>query len=190
MAQLSLSEPSLFPHKDSVLFGARSAVRRPTLLHKRAAVSSFTSTLTPNPPPAPMDPLRPSGSSRPLYLHFSQSIQPGLKPRVTRRHSHNPTSERRTQVSPLGEPLSVVGKTCLPLCSPRRPSPTTAAPGPPRPHIHVFLPSEAEGEDSESADEGFMDELDIRMSSLKLQQGAPQTLAVHCNKKKLSSCAQ
>ena len=68
------------------------------------------------------------------------------------------------------EPLSVVGKPCLLNCSQR---PTLAA-GPGRTQLHVFLPTEAEGEevDSESVDEGFMDELDNKITSLKIQHGA------------------
>lgn len=73
-----------------------------------------------------------------------------------------------------GELLSVVGKPCLRSGSKR---PALAA-GPARTQLHVFLPTEAEGEevDSESVDEGFMDELDSKMISLKLQQGAPKTV--------------
>ncbi|XP_055013437.1 uncharacterized protein LOC129410103 [Boleophthalmus pectinirostris] len=194
MARLSLSEPSLFPHNDSVLFGGLSCACGPNLLHKRAPVSSSfikPSTLSPNPPPPlPQDHSHPQGTSRPLYLHFSRSIQPSLKTKAKRRHSHTVSSEFRTaasQVSPLSESLSVVGKTCLPVCTPR-PTPAAVS-GPSRPHLHVFLPSEAEGEDSESVDEGFMDELDHKMSSLKLQQAGPQTVALHCNQKNWShSC--
>lgn len=73
------------------------------------------------------------------------------------------------------EPLSVVGKPCLLTCSQRPPA------GPARTQIHVFLPSEAEGEeaDRESVDEGFMDELDSKITSLKLQQEAPKTNTPH-----------
>ncbi|CAL1585077.1 unnamed protein product [Knipowitschia caucasica] len=160
LARLSLSEPSLFPHKDSVSLEVLS--HGPSLLHKRSTSSSSSNALvTPNPPARPPDP------SRPLYLHFSRCLQPSVRPRAQRRHSHT-----AVQVSPRPEPLSVVGKTCVPVSSPR-PAP---APRPSRAHIHVFLPSEAEVEDSESVDEGFMDELDLKMSSLRLQQGAPHTL--------------
>lgn len=39
----------------------------------------------------------------------------------------------------------------------------SAATVPARPQLHIFLPTEAEEEaDSESVDEGFMDELDCR----------------------------
>ncbi|KAJ0003469.1 hypothetical protein NQD34_008567 [Periophthalmus magnuspinnatus] len=62
MARLSLSEPSLFPHNDSVLFGGLSCARGPSLLHKRTpfSSSSFTkpSALSPNPPPTPPEHLQ------------------------------------------------------------------------------------------------------------------------------------
>lgn len=85
------------------------------------------------------------------------------------------------------EPLSVIGKTCLPGSSQRvvaaanataNAAATAAAAGPGRTQLHVFLPTEAEGEevDSESVDEGFMDELDSKITSLKLQQRASKTL--------------
>ena len=73
--------------------------------------------------------------------------------------------------------MSVVGKPCLPSCG-QRPAVAAATTGPARTQLHVFLPSEAEGEevDSESVDEGFMDELDSKITSLKLQQAAPKTV--------------
>ncbi len=79
--------------------------------------------------------------------------------------------------SSQGEPLSVIGKPCLPSCSQRPP----LAAGPARTQLHVFLPTEAEGEevDSESVDEGFMDELDSKIISLKLQQGTSKTFTLH-----------
>jgi len=60
-------------------------------------------------------------------------------------------------------------------------STSTGAAGPARTQLHVFLPTEAEGVelDSGSVDEGFMDELDSRVTSLKLLQGAPKTLSYH-----------
>lgn len=76
------------------------------------------------------------------------------------------------------EPLFVVGKPCPLSCS-ERPTQRSVS-GPARTQLHVFLPSEAEGEevDSESVDEGFMDELDSKITSLKLQQGAPKTVSL------------
>jgi len=86
------------------------------------------------------------------------------------RKDLRPSAAQRRNSSSQGEPLSVVGKPCPLSCSQR-----PAAP-PARTQLHVFLPSEAEAQeaDCESVDEGFMDELDSRMSSLKLQQGAKQ----------------
>lgn len=193
----SLSEPSLFTPHDSILFGL-SSVHRPNLLQKRGpASSSFLkpAALTSGSAQPFQDTHQPQSYSRPVYIHFSQAIQPSLKPKVTRRHSHNPglsSDAGHSDLRPLGtqdhEPLSVVGKTCLPSCG-LRPAPAASS-GPTRPQLHVFLPTEAEGEDSESVDEGFMDELDSKMSSLKLQQGAPQTAPLYCCRKKLSPCPQ
>ena len=74
---------------------------------------------------------------------------------------------------PLGAPqgpLSVRGTPCLPA------PPAQSAHG--RAQLHVFLPTEAVPPvevDSESVDEGFMDELDSKFSSLRIQQGALKT---------------
>lgn len=75
--------------------------------------------------------------------------------------------------------MLVVGKPCLLSCS-QRPA-VAASAGPTRTQLHVFLPTEAEGEevDSESVDEGFMDESDSKMTSLQLRQGAPKTVTYH-----------
>ncbi|XP_029299337.1 uncharacterized protein LOC115015869 [Cottoperca gobio] len=199
MAHLSFSEPSLLTPNENILFEGLSSNRHPSVVQKRP----------PPPPPfskssvmLPCNTCHPSGTSqqqihqqvqscsRPAYIHFSQAIQPGSKPRPVRRHSHNPalSSEMVQQgdLRPLvmqyrnsssqGEPLCVVGKPCLPSCR-ERPA-LAAAASPARTQLHVFLPTEAEGEevDSESVDEGFMDELDNKITSLKLQQGALKTL--------------
>ncbi|XP_062266352.1 uncharacterized protein LOC133972794 [Platichthys flesus] len=200
MARLSLSEPSLLNLNENIQFEGFSNVRRPSVLQKRPP---------PPPPPPPSKspsllPCRtwlPSGScqnlqdrqkgpgcSRPVYFHFSQAIQPRSRP--ARHHSYNPTPSA-DNLRPLGmhdsspqrEPLSVVGKPYLRSCS-QRLAPAAAAasaPAPARAQLHVFLPTEAEAEevDSESVDEGFMDELDCKMTSLKLQQGALKTLTYH-----------
>ncbi|KAI3358825.1 hypothetical protein L3Q82_015222, partial [Scortum barcoo] len=157
-----LSEPSLHTPNDNILFEGFSSNRRPSVLQKR-----------PPPPPSfsrssvllPCKTCHPSGTnqqpvqtcSRPAFIHFSQAIQPSSKPRPARRHSHNPA---------LSAEMS---------------APPPPAAGPARTQLHVFLPTEAEGEevDSESVDEGFMDELDSKMTSLKLQQGAPKTATYH-----------
>lgn len=114
---------------------------------------------------------------RPAYIHFSRAIRPAARPAPVRRHSHNPdvsaevlqgNFRRRNSSSCQGETLFVVGKPCFLGCGPRPP----AAAGPAgRAQLHVFLPSEAKPEeaDRESVDEGFMDELDCRITALKLQ---------------------
>ncbi|XP_071355452.1 uncharacterized protein [Trachinotus anak] len=198
LARLSLSEPSLLAPNENIQSEGFSTTRRPSLLQKRP----------PPPPPfskssalLPCNSCRPSSSSqppqqqvqscsRPAYIHFCQAIQPSCRPRPARRHSHNPTPSTDAgdlrpsamqyhNSSSQGEPLSVIGKPCLLSCS-QRPAPAAAA-SPARTQLHVFLPTEAEGEeaDSESVDEGFMDELDSKMTSLKLQQGAPKTVTYH-----------
>lgn len=128
--------------------------------------------------------------SRPVYSHFSQPIHPSPKPAPVNPYSQNLTlTTKGLQGDPRplvmqhrhslsqGEGLSVVGKPCLPNCS--KPSPQVPASVPARTQLHVFLPTEGAGEgeeaDSESVDEGFMDELDNMIISLKLQQGAPKT---------------
>lgn len=59
---------------------------------------------------------------------------------------------------------------------------------PKRTQLHVFLPTgdgarEGDGErveaDSESVDEGFMDELDSKITALRLQRGGPKTVPYH-----------
>ncbi|XP_030004121.1 uncharacterized protein LOC115428979 [Sphaeramia orbicularis] len=206
MARLSLSEPSLLTPNENALLEGFSSIRRPSVLQKRA----------PPPPPfsrsstlIPCKTCHPSGSVQPqqhqdqqqtqsctrsTYIHFCQTVQPSMKPKPVRRHSHNPaTSSEVIRGDPrplvmqdrnaltLAEPLSVIGKPCLPSCSPRPILATAAANGQKRTQLHVFLPTEAEGEevDSESVDEGFMDELDSKITSLKLQQGAPKTVTYH-----------
>ncbi|KAK5883246.1 hypothetical protein CesoFtcFv8_019598 [Champsocephalus esox] len=199
IARFSLSEPSLLtPHENALLEGF-SNNRRPSVLKKGSAPPtpfSKSSVLLPcktcltSGTSKQQNYRQVQNCSRPAYFHFSQAIQPGSKPRPVRRHSHNPTLRAEMEQqgdlrplvmqyrnsSPQGEPLYVVGKPCLPSSS-ERPAPSAAA-GPARTQLHVFLPTEAEGEevDSESVDEGFMDELDSKITSLKLQQGAAKTL--------------
>lgn len=54
----------------------------------------------------------------------------------------------------------------------------SALPMPARPQLHIFLPTDDKGVemDSESVDEGFLDELDYKIRSLKLEQGSAQTI--------------
>ncbi|KAK2920799.1 hypothetical protein Q8A73_000284 [Channa argus] len=193
-ARLSLSEPSLLIPNDNELFEGVSKNRRHSALQKQ-----------PPPPPSlskssTLLSYRPCGRSGtcqphqqpvqscrgPAYIHFSQAIQLSSKPRPMRRHSHNPVLSahvgdlRPSPVQGQEEPLSVIGKPCLPSCS-QRPAMVvaTAAPGPIRPQLHVFLPTEVEGEvDIESVDEGFMDELDTKMTSLTVQRG-PSNAVLH-----------
>ncbi|XP_078032137.1 uncharacterized protein LOC144467421 [Epinephelus lanceolatus] len=201
MARLSLSEPSLLTPNESILFEGYSCNRHPSVLQKRPPPPplSKSSVLLPCKTCHPSGTSQPhqqqnnqqvQSCSRPAYIHFSQAIQPSTKPKPARRHSHNPAlSPEMVQgdLRPLvmqyrnslsqGEPLSIIGKPCLPSCSER---PSLAA-GSARTQLHVFLPTEAEEEevDSESVDEGFMDELDSKITSLKLQQGASKTLTYH-----------
>ncbi|KAM3596008.1 uncharacterized protein V6R79_006787 [Siganus canaliculatus] len=197
MARLSLSEPSLLTPHDTVHYDG-SSIRLSTVKKKQS------------PPPPPFSKssalFKPRTSQhhlqqqnqnqlqsccRPNFIHFSHAIQPSSKPRPARRHSHNPvlTAEMvpsnqspHRYSSSLAEPLSVIGKPCLPS-SGQRPAvaAATAIAGPARPQLHVFLPTEAEAEevDQESVDEGFMDELDCKISCLKLQPGTPKTLTYH-----------
>lgn len=182
----SLSEPSLLSPHENVLYDGFSRNRLLSVSQKR----------TP-PPPLSSNTCHQSGTShhvqhcsRPAYIHFSQAIQLSSKPRPVRRHSHTSALSAETgDLRPLvmqdnnstsqGEPLSVIGKPCLPSCSERPVVAVAAAVRPARPQLHVFLPTEAEGEevDSQSVDEGFMDELDSKITSLSLQQGAPKTVS-------------
>ncbi|KAM7373554.1 hypothetical protein PAMP_008396 [Pampus punctatissimus] len=184
MAHLSLSEPSLVSPKENNIFEGFPSNRRLSVLQKR-------------PPPPPPPPFFKTNQphqqqkhnhqiqscSRSTYIHFSQAIQPRSKPRPARRHSHNPSlssemvqgdlrplAMRCRSSSSQAEPLSVVGKPCL------LNSTLASAAGPGRTQLHVFLPTgEGEVVDSESVDEGFMDELDNKITSLKLQQGKTAT---------------
>ncbi|XP_058475919.1 uncharacterized protein LOC131447853 [Solea solea] len=189
MARLSLSEPSLLTLNENIPFDGFSNIQWPGVLQKRhppppptfSKSPALLSSKTWHPPLSSSH----NCSSRPTstYIHFSQAIQPSTR---SRRHSHNRTLsvDTATQLrdfSSQRELLSVIGKPCLPSCSQRSapgpapgpasgPAPGPAA-GPGRTQLHVFLPTEVEGEevDSESVDEGFMDELDSKITSLKLQ---------------------
>ncbi|CAN9504246.1 unnamed protein product [Ophioblennius macclurei] len=193
VARLSLSEPSLFtPQEGDPFEGVACSLRRSK---PQAPLVSFSrSCALPSktfPRPLTAHPHQNRGSVRPTFVHFSHGVQPGVRPRAARRHSHNatPSSERAPHgdLRPLAlryrncpseaESLSVVGKPCL-LSSGQRGGAAAAAAGPStglaRTQLHVFLPSETDGEeaDSESVDEGFMDELDSKISTLKLHQAA------------------
>ncbi|XP_061902277.1 uncharacterized protein LOC133649650 isoform X2 [Entelurus aequoreus] len=161
----SLSDPSLHHQRDNFLF------------------EGFCCLLPKRPPPS----LPSCRSARqpacrvpsPAYIHFAHPIQLG-----SRRHPARPPSNRRTASSlrgdlrpsgaqphnPPSQPhqLCVIGKPCVLSCGRR---PVTAAPsgGPGRQHLHVFLPTEAQ-EEAEPADEDFLDELVVKITSLRLQQ--------------------
>ncbi|KAI1901781.1 hypothetical protein AGOR_G00037930 [Albula goreensis] len=119
------------------------------------------------------------------HLHHQTTLAP-LRPAAKlvakpRRHSQSLSTEHK-EIRPLvvqyrqplhGETLAVRGKQCLPVPS------SPSAPAPARTQLHVFLPTEGavqrEERDNESVDEGFMDELDSKVISLKLQQGEAKT---------------
>ncbi|MEQ2295905.1 hypothetical protein AMECASPLE_019371 [Ameca splendens] len=194
MAHLSVSKLSLLTPGQDVLSERFSGTQLSSILQIRSPPPPFTgkaSTLL------PCKSCMPAGSrdqqqsqhlqncSRPDYIHFSRAIQPTVRPGPVRRHSHIPPLSsdmlhadlrRRNSSSSQEEALSVVGKPCFLSCNQR---PAAGPPG--RAQLHVFLPSETEGEegDGESVDEGFMDELDSKITSLKLQQKVIQTITNH-----------
>ncbi|XP_048085449.1 uncharacterized protein LOC125285187 [Alosa alosa] len=167
---LSISEPSLFTSEPKVTLFDRFPHRRHPPLRKRTPQLPFCKLC---------DPGGRSQSYRPTYTHFSYPIRPAVKlsPTPPRSQSTSATQlgVRRLVFAsplPLGAPqgvLSVRGTPCLPP----QPGPS-AQPTRGRTQLHVFLPTEvvpSEEVDSESVDEGFMDELDSKVSSLKIHQG-------------------
>ncbi|XP_034016793.1 uncharacterized protein LOC117501936 isoform X1 [Thalassophryne amazonica] len=136
------------------------------------------------------------------YKCILQAVQPGSKllpPPPLRRHSHNASLSaelaqadlrplalryRSSSSHPRGELLFVTGKSCLPTGT-RRP-PRAGPVFPARTQLHVFLPGESEEADSDSVDEGFMDELDSKVLSVKLQRVPPRTTSqcAHGNREK------
>ncbi|XP_054911160.1 uncharacterized protein LOC129375846 [Poeciliopsis prolifica] len=176
--RLSLSEPSLLsPGQDLRLDGCSGSCLSSCLQMQPPPPPSFSNppTLLPCRNCDQQHNQQLQSCSRPRYIHFSRAMQPAARP-ATRRHSHNPDVSvemlqgdfrRRNSSSCQGETLFVVGRPCLLGGGPR-----LAAAGPAgRAQLHVFLPSEAKPEeaDRESVDEGFMDELDCRITALKLQ---------------------
>lgn len=119
----------------------------------------------------------PQQSYHQVYMHFSQPLRPTSKvaKKTVTRCGQKPTTERRnlqplarhSSEPPKHETLSVRGKTCLPS------QPLSTASAASRKELHIFLPAEGaeeeETRDSESVDEGFMDELDNKISTLELQ---------------------
>ncbi len=145
-----------------------SKSRRP-LLHKCGPSSPSCKTLE--------NTQTPQQSYHQVYMHFSQPLKPVPKVGQAFTHSQRRATESRglqalvrQHRQPINlETLSVRGKTCLPT----QHLPTSSSSSP-RTQLHVFLPAEGarqeEVRDSESVDEGFMDELDNKVTTLRLQQ--------------------
>lgn len=189
----SVSDPFLLGQKDTDLFYGNHCHRQ-GVFQKQASVPPTSRFSLPCEffPSSRMSQLRKQhqevqSSNNPSFIHFCQAIRPSSKPRPTSRQLHNssPTAETRKCNSAViwypnspcqGEPLSVVGKPCLLSCSQR--SAASTLPMPARPQLHIFLPTDDKGTemDSESVDEGFLDELDYKITTLKLQQGSAQAI--------------
>ncbi|XP_038151958.1 uncharacterized protein LOC119790487 isoform X2 [Cyprinodon tularosa] len=174
-----LSQPSLFDPGQDVLSEGLPGSHRPNILQIRPLPPLSTS----KPSPLPLCRNCSQNQTQNGPINFSGAIQPSARPRPAVRHSDNPVlssevlhGDPRHRGSPPSqeEAPSVVEKPGFLSCSPQ-PADTAGHPG--RAQLHVYLPSEADGEegDEESVDEGFMDEQDIRITSLKLQE-VPQTI--------------
>lgn len=175
----SLSEPSLHHTKDITSLEAFCCVRPP-----HSSKSRTHSKV--HPPPATSHTHKDFPSFQPTYIHFSQAIRLNSKPRPARPRSHMlATTGDLGPPGPFGtlgsfgplavrshrtEMLSVIGKPCVLNCNQR---PVT---GLVRPQLHVFLPAEEET-DSKSLDEGFMDESEAKMASLRLRNEDANRLA-------------
>lgn len=167
----TISKPSLFTPGERALFEGFSRNRRHPLRKRPLPLCMSCDTVVGN---------NLSQSSRPVSTHFSYPISPNpklVKPRSQSLTLATEQGELRPLViqyrqSSQGEGLTVRGKPCLSLPSQSLPP---AASMPARTQLHIFLPMEGIGGreegDSESVDEGFMDELDSKITSLKLQQG-------------------
>lgn len=182
----SVSEPSLLDQKDTVLFYGNHCHRHGGF-QKHASVPPISRLSTPlSCEFFPSSRTRQSGN-KPGFINFCQAIKPSSKERPTSRqlHTFSVAAETRKLKSAViwypaapsqGEPLSIVGKPCLLSCTQRSvvSTHTTSA----RPQLHIFLPTDDKGVevDSESVDEGFLDELDYKITSLKLQQVSAQTI--------------
>ncbi|KAK7125020.1 hypothetical protein R3I94_019166 [Phoxinus phoxinus] len=170
MAPLSISEPSLFTPGQRAVFEGFSKNRHP-LLRKRGVGPCLPSCKTPENTKTPQQ------SYHQVYMHFAQPLRPVPKPGQTLpRSQRRPTESRERQCKqPVNlETLSVRGTTFLST----RHSPDGAS-STSRSHthqLHVFLPAEGAGpgedRERESVDEGFMDELDSKVNTLRarLQQ--------------------
>lgn len=163
----SISEPSLFKPRHWAFLGEFSSSCAP--LRRRAP--SLPSCKTAE------NSKMPQQSYHQVYMHFSQPLRPTSKvaKKTVTRCEQKPTTERRnlqplarhSSEPPKHETLSVRGKTCL------LSQPLLTASAASRKELHIFLPAEGaeeeETRDSESVDEGFMDELDNKISTLALQ---------------------
>ncbi|XP_034016794.1 uncharacterized protein LOC117501936 isoform X2 [Thalassophryne amazonica] len=198
--RLSLSEPSLRSKVEwfSSCHSAVSQMRPPPPTAELATNQSFH--------PCDLSPPCPTQQNQhqiqSTYKCILQAVQPGSKllpPPPLRRHSHNASLSaelaqadlrplalryRSSSSHPRGELLFVTGKSCLPTGT-RRP-PRAGPVFPARTQLHVFLPGESEEADSDSVDEGFMDELDSKVLSVKLQRVPPRTTSqcAHGNREK------
>ncbi|KAJ8000004.1 hypothetical protein DPEC_G00200310 [Dallia pectoralis] len=175
---LSITEPSLFALGQPVVCKGFSHIRQPPV--QKRPLPHYKSRDT--------SAGRNQSNSRPGYFHFSYPIGPN--PRIVKPPSKSlalttDQSELRPLVmqyrrAPQGDALTVRGRPCLSL--PSKP-PTPVAPMPARTQLHIFLPTEGVGEeeevDNESVDEGFLEELDNKFTSLKIHQKAK--IHVHPN---------
>ncbi|CAL8298759.1 unnamed protein product [Lota lota] len=205
VVSLSFSESSLFTPAENVLVSGKhhrptSLRKRPPPSHQPPGrSSSLTSGNTHHPSRKhhsdathPL-PRHNQNYHRPIYTHFSQPIRPSPKTPPSRplsdgvaRNSPEIWSELRPSVMRYGrssserESLSVVGRPCLPGCCRTLASVGASLPLK-RTALHVFLPTgdpagEGEAADSESVDEGFMDELDSKINALRLHRVRPKTV--------------
>lgn len=161
---LNVSEPCLFTPGQRAVFEGFSKKRCP-LLNKRGPSSPSCETLE--------NTKTPQQSYHQVYMHFSQPLKPVPKVGQAFTYSQRRATESRGMQALVRQPknvetLSVRGKTCFP--TQHLPTSSSSAP---RTQLHVFLPAEStrqeEDRDSESVDEGFMDELE-KVNTLRLQQ--------------------
>ncbi|XP_059366257.1 uncharacterized protein LOC132104711 [Carassius carassius] len=163
---LSISEPCLFTPGQRTVFEGFSKNHHP-LLHQPGPSLSCKTLEKPKTPQQRYhqvmqfsQPLKPVPMVGQAFTHSQQ--------RATENRGLQPLVRQRRQPVNL-QTLSVREKTCLPTH--HLPTSSSSAS---RTQLHVFLPAEGAGQeedrDSESVDEGFMDELDNRVTNLRLQQ--------------------
>ncbi|TRY94429.1 hypothetical protein DNTS_011355 [Danionella cerebrum] len=167
---LSISEPALFAPDQRASFKDHSKSHQALYRYQASSQPSNKTLETPKISPE---------SHHHVYLHFSQPLKPVPKPSntFTRRIRENRGLQplvSRCKLPQNLETLSVKGTTCVLS----QHSAISCSSSSSRTQLHVFLPAEGtrleDDRDSESVDEGFMDELDNKISSLKLQQN-PKT---------------